>query len=70
MRSDGVMKPGGETEAALNGVLGRQSARADRSKIHAERLFGLFDRFVSPGFHDEDPRDGKCRATGTCDNIA
>lgn len=64
LRRDGVMKPGGETETALNHLLGRRRVRNGQSKINAERLFGLFDRFSN-----NDPRDRKCQATGTCDNI-
>ena len=68
LRRDGVMKPKGETEAALNHVLNRKRVQGGRKAVNSERLFGLFDRFSSPDFHD-DPRDFKCRATGTCDNI-
>lgn len=71
MRPDGIMKPGGETEAALNDLIGRRTVRGDRTKINAERLFDLFNRFRSPKFHDDGGAEStRCCATGTCENIA
>lgn len=71
LRQDGVIKPGGETEAAIDVALDRRNVRGDRQKIHAERLFNLFDQFRSPAFHDDGSAEStRCCATGTCDNIA
>jgi len=71
LRRDGIIKPGGETEAVLNHVLSRHSVRGDPSKLNSERLFGLFDRFTAPEFHgDGGAESTRCCATGTCDNIS
>ena len=67
LRVDGVMKPGGPTETAINRVLSGNAA--NRGPINAKSLLDQFDDYTGPGFYD-DPRDGKCRATGTCDNMS
>ncbi|MBI5119764.1 MAG: peptidoglycan-binding protein [Rhodospirillales bacterium] len=66
LRVDGVMKPGGPTETAINRVLSGNSA--NRGPINAKSLLDQFDDYTVPGIYN-DPRDGKCRATGTCDNM-
>ena len=65
LKVDGVMRPGGPTEATMN----RRLAGRDGSggPINAKGLLDQFNRYMSPEFYD-DPRDGKCRATGTCEN--
>ncbi|MEO5337229.1 MAG: peptidoglycan-binding protein [Magnetospirillum sp. WYHS-4] len=68
LRVDGIMKPGGPTESTLNHVFTRRFARDGGSRVNSQRLFSLFDRF-SAADPEDDPRDGKCRATGTCENI-
>lgn len=73
LRVDGVMKPDGETETVLNHVLRRAKAAnlPGSGKIDKHSLFKLFDRFNGSGFDSDDgPKDGKCKATGTCDNLS
>lgn len=66
LKVDGVMKPGGPTETAINRVLSGNAT--GREPINARNLLDQFDRYMAPGSY-ADPRDGKCRATGTCDNM-
>lgn len=70
LKVDGFMRPGGETETVINHALSRGNVRGARSRGNAERLFGLFDRFSAPGFHDYGSEESyKCCATGTCENL-
>jgi len=68
LRRDGVMKPGGETEAAFNHVLIRDKVRKSPAKINAGSLYQLFDQFSRPDFHEDGSAGStRCCATGTCD---
>lgn len=69
LRQDGYMKPGGETETALNYIQKRNQLKSSLSHVNADQLFELFNQFRAPEFHGG-PRDGKCRATGTCESLA
>lgn len=73
LRVDGVVKPGGETEATLNLALLRAAPVRDHRKIDRQGLFGMFDRLNAPDRSSDCPlgvpetQSGPCRATGTCD---
>lgn len=68
LRSDGVMKPGGETETMLNHVLARRSVNTGNHTLNANQLFSAFDKYREPGFHAEGSAEStRCCASGTCD---
>lgn len=64
LAQDGVMKPQGPTEAALDLFLRHAGSRNAKfsTRIDRDGLLNSFNRL-----HSYDPRDGKCRATGTCE---
>lgn len=68
LHKDGVIKPGGKTEAVLRRLLVRQVVRGDRKALNANRLFSAFDKFSKPEFHAKGSAEStRCCATGTCD---
>jgi len=62
---DGIMKPQGPTEAALDLALRHIGGRGGRITNRVDRQ-GLLSAFNRQNYV-HGPRDGKCRATGTCD---
>jgi murein L,D-transpeptidase YcbB/YkuD len=68
LKVDGIMRPGGETETALQQQLKRLLVQSDQKSLNSNRLFSAFDKFRKPSFHEEGSGEStRCCASGTCD---
>lgn len=66
LKIDGLMRPGGPTETAINQRL--SGGRGAINGIDASGLFNQFNGFAANADAPYGPQDHpRCRATGTCD---
>ena len=67
LRKDGIIRPCGETQNAINYALTRQEL-ASQQGLRSGPLFGMYDRFASQLFHmPGGAMSTTCCATGTID---